>query len=162
MVFFHWGDQYKFRPNKNQVSLKEFCFIKGADIVIGAHPHVVQQSYWDENNDTYVAYSLGNFMAHQSQPNTSKGLVVKMDINKNKIENVKEHMISSRLYPINLSPYEDYINKFSKAVKLFLRANSIHSSRVRIVRFSFWAKTTIGKLSTKRQMILIFMILSNE
>ena len=102
VVFFHWGDQYKFRPNKNQVLLKDFCFFKGADIVIGAHPHVVQQSYWDENNDTYVAYSLGNFMAHQSQPDTSKGLVVKMDISKNKIENVKEYMISSLLYPKRL------------------------------------------------------------
>ena len=37
-------------------------FLKGADIVIGAHPHVVQPSFWDKKNDTYVAYSLGNFM----------------------------------------------------------------------------------------------------
>ena len=99
VVFFHWGDQYKTSPNKNQVSLSNFCFIKGADIVIGAHPHVVQPSYWDKSNDTYVAYSLGNFVAYQSQPDTSKGLTVKIDISKDKIENVKESMIISKLYP---------------------------------------------------------------
>ena len=99
VVFFHWGDQYKLSPNKNQVSLKKFCFMEGADIVIGAHPHVIQPSYWDKSNDTYVAYSLGNFMAYQSRSKTTIGLVVKMDISKNKIENVKEHMISSKLYP---------------------------------------------------------------
>jgi poly-gamma-glutamate synthesis protein (capsule biosynthesis protein) len=102
VVFFHWGDGYKIEPNENQVSLKEFCFIKGADIVIGSHPHVIQPSYWDKKNDTYVAYSLGNFMAYQSQPKTTIGLIVKMDISKNKIENVKEYMISTLLYPKRL------------------------------------------------------------
>ena len=117
VVFFHWGDQYKFRPNKNQVSLKDFCFFKGADIVIGAHPHVVQPSCWYKNNDKYVAYSLGNFVAYQPQPHTSKGMTVKIDISKDKIENVKESMIASRLYPISLDPYVEYISKFSQAVK---------------------------------------------
>jgi poly-gamma-glutamate synthesis protein (capsule biosynthesis protein) len=102
VIFFHWGDQYKPSPNKNQVLLKEFCFFKGVDIVIGAHPHVIQPTHWDESNDTYVAYSLGNFIAHQSELNTNKGLIIKMDISKNKIENVKEHMISSWLYPRKL------------------------------------------------------------
>ena len=117
VVFFHWGDQYKIEPNENQVSLKEFCFLKGADIVIGAHPHVVQPSFWDKKNDTYVAYSLGNFMAYQSLPNTSKGMVVKINIGKDKIESVDENLITTRLYPINLTPYMEYINKFSQAVK---------------------------------------------
>ena len=117
VVFFHWGDQYKLSPNKNQVSLKKFCFIKGADIVIGAHPHVVQPSYWDKSNDTYVAYSLGNFVAYQSESNTSRGLVVKMDISKNKIESVEENLVTTRLYPISLDPYMEYMNKFSKAIK---------------------------------------------
>ena len=102
VVFFHWGDGYKIEPNENQYKLKEFCFLKGADIVIGAHPHVVQPSYWDKNNDTYIAYSLGNFLAYQSQSKTSIGLIVRMDISKNKIENVKEYMISSKLYPKRL------------------------------------------------------------
>ena len=117
VIFFHWGDQYKIEPNENQVSLKEFCFLKGADIVIGAHPHVVQPSFWDKKNDTYVAYSLGNFMAYQSLPNTSKGMVVKINIGKDKIESVDENLITTRLYPINLTPYMEYVNKFSQAVK---------------------------------------------
>ena len=117
VVFFHWGDQYKIEPNENQVSLKEFCFIKGADIVIGAHPHVVQPSFWDKKNDTYVAYSLGNFMGYQSQSKTSKGMVVKINISRDKIESVEENLVTTRLYPINLTPYMEYVNKFSQAVK---------------------------------------------
>ena len=90
---------------------------KGADIVIGAHPHVVQPSFWDKKDDTYVAYSLGNFMGYQSQPKTSKGMVVKINISRDKIESVEENLVTTRLYPINLTPYMEYVNKFSQAVK---------------------------------------------
>jgi poly-gamma-glutamate synthesis protein (capsule biosynthesis protein) len=49
----------------------------GADLIIGHHPHWVQNS--EMVGDTLVYYSLGNFIFDQMwSEETKKGLVVKM------------------------------------------------------------------------------------
>ena len=44
-------------------------------------------------------------------------MVVKINIGKDKIESVDENLITTRIYPISMTPYMEYINKFSQAVK---------------------------------------------
>lgn len=65
IVFFHWGDEYKSMPNDFQKKLAAFCFSKGARLVIGSHPHVLQPMIWNQEADQLVAYSLGNFISGQ-------------------------------------------------------------------------------------------------
>jgi poly-gamma-glutamate capsule biosynthesis protein CapA/YwtB (metallophosphatase superfamily) len=59
----HWGLEYK--PTANQVIRNQaHAFIDaGADLIIGAHPHVVQQSEVYQGKTIY--YSLGNFVFDQ-------------------------------------------------------------------------------------------------
>lgn len=55
----HWGRENTFRPNAEQVRLGRAAIDAGADIVYGAHPHVLQPI--EEYGDGVIYYSLGNF-----------------------------------------------------------------------------------------------------
>lgn len=65
IVFMHWGSEYQSLPNKQQRDLSEFCFTHGANLVIGAHPHVLQPMEWRKDKNQFVVYSLGNFVSGQ-------------------------------------------------------------------------------------------------
>lgn len=76
IVFPHWGEEYEPVAHEEQVSAARLFVDAGADLVVGAHPHVVQ------NVETYkgkaIFYSLGNFMFDQDFSwATTHGLAVK-------------------------------------------------------------------------------------
>ena len=55
----HWGEEYYYVPNSDQVIIARAAIDAGADIVYGHHPHVLQKI--EEYNDGIIFYSLGNF-----------------------------------------------------------------------------------------------------
>ena len=60
----------------------------GADIILGAHPHIVQQfEKFKTNNgklDTgFVVYSLGNFVSNQRWRYSDGGMIFNFNITKN-------------------------------------------------------------------------------
>lgn len=62
IVFAHWGEEYV-EANRYQ-KLQAHQFIDaGADLVLGAHPHVIQESEVYKGKQIY--YSLGNFIFDQ-------------------------------------------------------------------------------------------------
>ncbi|MBN1250818.1 MAG: CapA family protein [Bacteroidales bacterium] len=100
IVFFHWGKEYERESNQEQKKFADLCFENGADIVIGSHPHVIQEmnSYRykeksGKEKDVFVAYSLGNFVSNYGTWRyCDGGAMVKMKLTKNsngelKIEN---------------------------------------------------------------------------
>ncbi|MDR2683428.1 MAG: CapA family protein, partial [Dysgonamonadaceae bacterium] len=82
----HWGEEYKLIPNKTQENLAEFLMQEGVDLIIGAHPHVVQPSkaVTDSagNIRHVIVYSLGNLVSGMLAPNTEGGQLVKVTIQK--------------------------------------------------------------------------------
>ena len=78
IVFFHYGNEYSFTPNKYQTELSRKCIDEGADIVVGSHPHVPQciESY----NGKLIFYSLGNCVFDQRNPITKDSMVVQLQI----------------------------------------------------------------------------------
>src|SRR5580693_6288257 len=60
IVFMHWGTEGVACPNQNQLSLARQLSAAGANIIIGAHAHVLQGSGW--LGHTFVAYGMGNFL----------------------------------------------------------------------------------------------------
>ena len=55
----HWGIEYQYRANSDQVRIAHTLVDAGADIVYGHHPHVLQEiEYY---NGGVIYYSLGNF-----------------------------------------------------------------------------------------------------
>lgn len=55
----HWGQEYWFVPNGEQIQLAHAAIDAGADIVYGHHPHVLQKI--ETYKDGIIFFSLGNF-----------------------------------------------------------------------------------------------------
>lgn len=82
IVFTHWGQEYQSLPSKLQKDLTEFCFKHGAQLVIGAHPHVIQPMEWRKDKNQFVAYSLGNFVSGQRKRYTDGGAMAHVVLKK--------------------------------------------------------------------------------
>lgn len=73
IVFVHWGSELQDWPHPRQRAMANWLTKNGADIIIGAHPHVVQQP--ECINGRPVFFSLGNFIFDQKYPATKAGMV---------------------------------------------------------------------------------------
>lgn len=82
IVFTHWGIEYQSLPSAEQKIVTEFCFKKGADLVIGAHPHVIQPMEWRKDKNQLIAYSLGNFVSGQRKRFTDGGTMLRVELEK--------------------------------------------------------------------------------
>ena len=102
MVAMHWGVEYTHEPTAYEKDSAKFLADNNVDIVIGAHPHVIQPVTWID--DTLVIYSLGNFVSAQLQDqnyNKMVGLMTSLNITKTvkdgktdiKIDNVQNELI---------------------------------------------------------------------
>lgn len=96
IVFPHWGVEYSLTNSDRQADYGHFFIDNGADIVIGAHPHVLENS--EEYNGKEIYYSLGNFVFDDmcTIPNACNAGMVELNIEDNKL-------ISSNLIKVKLA-----------------------------------------------------------
>ena len=79
----HWGTEYALKHSAGQEEMAEFLVRRGADAVIGSHPHVVQDTGIIKALDgdyVPVIYSTGNIISNMSADNTQIGLVVTVPV----------------------------------------------------------------------------------
>jgi len=77
IVYAHWGDEYVPHASEKQKKWAHEFVDAGADAVIGAHPHVVQEM--EIYRGRPIFYSLGNFMFDQDfSEETRRGLMVRL------------------------------------------------------------------------------------
>lgn len=82
-IFVHWGEEYTHIPNSRQRILARSFVDAGADLIIGAHPHVVQPVEIYKNKAIF--YSLGNFIFDQNFSfDTMHGLAVNIEWGKDR------------------------------------------------------------------------------
>lgn len=81
IVLVHWGAEY-YGANHLQKKLAEALHLGGADLVIGAHPHVLQKV--QKLGKTLVAYSLGNFLFDLKYDACLSSCVLLVDLRKGK------------------------------------------------------------------------------
>ena len=93
IVFFHWGYEYARQPNNEQKALAELCHRYGAEIVIGSHPHVIQPISFHQETDGSIrnitVYSLGNLVSNQRERYKDGGILVTLDVVKEKDKPLK-------------------------------------------------------------------------
>ena len=82
IVAMHWGTEYAFRVDYKQEEIAEYLSNLGVDLIIGAHPHVVQTVEYINNNKTFVIYSLGNFISDQDDVDNFTGLAMEVTLKK--------------------------------------------------------------------------------
>lgn len=79
IVIFHWGHEYHLTSSPLQQQQAHKAIEAGADLIIGHHPHVVQNI--EGYKGRLIFYSLGNFIFDQSfSQDTSQGLAVGLEI----------------------------------------------------------------------------------
>jgi len=69
LVSIHWGTEYAPAPRDADVDIAHKMLEAGASAVIGHHPHVLQpvETYLTQDNrNTVIFFSLGNFLSNQS------------------------------------------------------------------------------------------------
>lgn len=107
VMSFHWGIEYS-PANARQVSLAHHAIDAGADIVVGAHPHVMQRV--ETYNGKPIFYSLGNFIFDQYfSPYTLEGMVAEVSIDpftKEISATEKVVPISKQFIPQQLIPFD--------------------------------------------------------
>ena len=77
----HWGIEYDTTHSAEQEEYAGWLAEEGADIIIGAHPHVVQDADTIRtagNKPVPVIYSLGNAISNMSARDTQTGLLAKV------------------------------------------------------------------------------------
>lgn len=76
VVFVHWGTEYEDKPDGFQKKWAR-VFLEGkADVVVGAHPHVLQPyevMQDDSGHEMLVYYSIGNYISAQQEKSCVKG-----------------------------------------------------------------------------------------
>ncbi|NUM25054.1 MAG: AmmeMemoRadiSam system protein B [Candidatus Buchananbacteria bacterium] len=85
IVNIHWGEEYDTAANKLQRQMAHELIDSGADVIIGHHPHVVQEV--EVYKSKPIFYSLGNFIFDQYFSDfTQEGLAVSLNISKAGVE----------------------------------------------------------------------------
>lgn len=85
IVSCHWGTENSHIINDAQRSYARMLSDMGADLIIGTHPHVIQDAEWitsASGHNTFVAYSLGNYLNGQDGPDQMIGTVLAVDLQK--------------------------------------------------------------------------------
>lgn len=79
VVMPHWGNEYQETATGVIVQQAHQLIDAGADVIIGGHPHVIQQH--EDYGGKRIYYSLGNFVFDQYfSPEVQQGLLVDMEI----------------------------------------------------------------------------------
>ncbi len=78
LVLPHWGSEYQLRHSASQEKDAKWFIGHGADAIVGAHPHVVQDI--QKIDGVPVFYSIGNAVSNMSATNTQMELMVTLKI----------------------------------------------------------------------------------
>lgn len=85
VVGVHWGVENSHAIVDSQRTLAQQLADWGADLIIGTHPHVLQDAQWltaEDGRQVFAAYSLGNFISTQNNPDQLVGAILTIQFQK--------------------------------------------------------------------------------
>lgn len=97
IVSLHFGEEYQNGSNNRQKDIARLAIDSGAKIVVGHHPHVIQEI--ETYKDGIIAYSLGNFIFDQNfSKETMEGLALEVYLEGDEIVATKQNKIKLNKY----------------------------------------------------------------
>lgn len=84
-VLIHWGDAISETVNDEQRKIANFLVENDVDLILGAHPSVVQPMEVKQNEDgdnVFVAYSIGTYVSTLSSEEARTELVLNIELRK--------------------------------------------------------------------------------
>ena len=95
VAFMHFGNEYSTSPNEDQIRMSHELIDYGADVVLGAHPHVTQGIEMYKGKPIF--YSLGDFIFDLARDDTLTAYFVKIDL--------VNDTGTCTVYPVHISNY---------------------------------------------------------
>lgn len=104
VVGVHWGVENSHTIVDSQRTLAQNLANWGADLIIGTHPHVLQDAEWltaEDGRKVFTAYSLGNFLSTQNHPDQLVGAILTVQLQKvtNPDGSVQCTVLEPKLHP---------------------------------------------------------------
>ena len=87
VVSIHWGEEYLNIPSCEQIKFGRGLADSGANLIIGHHPHVLQGI--EKYGESYIAYSLGNFVFDKWQKRCRESVILECIIDKKGIKKLR-------------------------------------------------------------------------
>ena len=84
-IMIHWGDAISNTVSEEQKSIADFLVDNGVNLIIGAHPSVVQPMEVRQNADgdnVFIAYSIGTYVSTLSAEEARTELVLNIELRK--------------------------------------------------------------------------------
>jgi|GEM_PF-392092 len=117
IVSMHWGAEYQTKSSQVQKDLAHKIIDSGADLIVGGHPHVVEEA--ENYKGKMIFYSLGNFVFDQYfSQDVQEGLAVRLEIYGSKI--------LYRVLPIEINLSQPQLMEQNKAEQ-FLKKHNLES-----------------------------------
>lgn len=83
VAMLHWGSEYNDSISPTQESIITLLQENGVDAIVGTHPHYVQKMVFDEEEGTFVAYSLGDLISDGEKAGSQYSVILDLEITKN-------------------------------------------------------------------------------
>ena len=131
IVSAHMGTEGTHEVNDFQRETAQWLADQGVDVIIGTHPHVIQNAAWltgANGNTTFIVYSLGNFINAQSSRDNVIGAILDVYFDKTTqpdgsvsiaIRDPKLHCVISQYEAgyknIRVIPYSQYTDELGAA-----------------------------------------------
>lgn len=111
VVSCHWGIEGSHTVSDAQREKAQWLADQGADLIIGTHPHVTQDAQWltaADGRQVFVAYSLGNLISAQAEPDNMIGVILGLTFQKTTQPDGSSEtiLLNPVLYP-TVTQYED-------------------------------------------------------
>ena len=84
-VMIHWGDAISLNITDEQKEIADFLVENGVDLILGAHPSVVQPMEVKQNSEgenVFIAYSIGTYVSTLSAEEARTELVLNIELRK--------------------------------------------------------------------------------
>ena len=103
VVMVSWGVEYTNKASSHQVEMAHSLIDAGADIIIGSHPHWVQQIEFYEGKPIF--YSLGNYIFDQTNDGADAGWSRSKGETRQGMS-LQMHLVGKELKAINIIPHK--------------------------------------------------------
>ncbi len=84
----HWGSEYNEIISSSQQSIASLMLSEGVDVILGTHSHLLKTIEFDQENNTLVAYSLGDFYGDAPQPGSNYSIVLNIQVTRDNVTGI--------------------------------------------------------------------------
>ena len=132
----HWGEEYEHTITSSEREWAQMLADCGADIIIGTHPHVVQDYEWitaADGRKVFCIYSLGNFISLQDEADDLVGLMLECDFvfKEDAAGNERMDVENIHLIPLMTVYGEDYTGCYVEFLSDFTREEAAEHGAVK-------------------------------